>query len=631
MTVENEATWSATPNRTGRTLEWTVTGALVALILVAWMLRHGYEGIIHDAQLYSFQAMARIKPALLGNDLYLRFGSQDNYTLFSPLYAAAIARFGFEPAAALLTFISQAVFIVAAWILARRVMPRDFAWLGVGLLLAVPSVYGAIGVWSFMEGFVTPRLLCETFILAALTATLAGRHWLACACLIAGALLHPLMAAAGIAMVIYIRLMPLRPAVIARLLLVAAALAAVSVAVVLATSSLRLEGEWLALVRERQGFLFITQWRPEDWARTAVHFTTLIVGFIVLPRESMPRLLCSASVVVALTGLLMSLIGGDFLNMELIIQGQPWRWAWLAAVLSALLAPTIASHGWQRGHLGKLAIVLVVVAWLAIDEPYTIIVAPLAIGAAAAAKWGWLPAERAQRAMLAGGFLVFALVVVRSLANSVLGEEGMPDHTPVPEIVRHLRAYSRDGLLPCMAIVGVWWLLTSNRSRMARTAVAAACAIGCAALVPASASEWKQVEFPQRDFDAFASWRKRIPPGEEVLWIDGGVATWALLERPRYLTNNQMASILFSKGARAELRRRALRLAPIAGDSPYLFWNEDRKLVRKGVVETLATLCPAIDARFIVTRRELAPAPLEDTPPGTSLAYRGLKLYQCER
>jgi hypothetical protein len=207
----------------------------------------------------------------------------------------------------------------------------------------------------------------------------------------------------------------------------------------------------------------------------------------------------------------------------------------------------------------------------------------------------------------------------------------MPDQTPVPELVRQIRGYSRDGLIPAAVLIGAWWLITRYRNQTGRVVTAAACAMAFLALVPASAGEWQRRQFPQSDFDAFASWRKHIPPGEEVFWIEGSVPTWALLERPRYLTNNQMASILFAKGAREELRQRARRLAPLSENQPYIFWDQDRSLIRKGTRLTLEAICGSIDARFVVSREDLAATPLEGTPPGTSAPYRGLKLFQCAR
>ena len=70
--------------------------ALVAL--------HGYHGLTGDGQIYAFQAFARLHPQLTA-DLYLQNTSQDQFTLFSPLYAWCIGLLGLENAARLLTLL----------------------------------------------------------------------------------------------------------------------------------------------------------------------------------------------------------------------------------------------------------------------------------------------------------------------------------------------------------------------------------------------------------------------------------------------------------------------------------------------------------------------------------------------
>jgi hypothetical protein len=62
-------------------LEITV---LLLHCVIAWALSHGYRGLFHDAGLYTLQALARLTATSLGHDLFLRFGSQDRYTIFSP-------------------------------------------------------------------------------------------------------------------------------------------------------------------------------------------------------------------------------------------------------------------------------------------------------------------------------------------------------------------------------------------------------------------------------------------------------------------------------------------------------------------------------------------------------------------
>ena len=612
-----------------RKRDWLIAAGLGAFMLALWMVRHPYKGIWHDAQLYSFQAMARLKPELLGNDAYLRFGSQDRYSIFSSLHAVMIAWLGWEPATALLTFVSHAAFLAAAWFLARTLMSRRLAWLAVGLLLAVSGKYGAYDVWDFLEGFLTPRLPTEALVLAGLAAMLAQRRWLACFFFAVGTLLHPLMAAVGVAVALYIRFVPPRPS--ARLIAswLAVAAAALAMVVVLPMmASLRFDTEWLDVITEGQPFLFVLKWRMEDWARCGVQITTLVVGAVMLPPGSPQRRLCVATLAVALAGLIVSLVGGDVLHIVLIVQTQPWRCLWLAAVIAVLLIPLIASRGWQLGPLGQLAVALVIIAWLSIDEPYTLASAPLAIAAAAAAGWRKQLPPRIQRLLLVAGWFVLALVLIRGVANTILFAGATPDVSPVPELERQIRAFSRDGLLAILALLVAWWLLTSRKLRATRIGVTVTATIGCLALLPAAASEWRKIEYPQRTYDAFASWRSLIPPGEEVLWVEGSVETWALLERPRYLTSHQMASMLFARGAAMEMKRRVMQLAPFASDQTYIFRTAAIRMGKASMRPSLAAMCNAIDARFIVSAFDLGASPLAAAP---TAAYRRFNLYRCER
>src|ERR1700694_3576493 len=89
-----------------------ITLAFALMLVVLWLLTHRYPGIKNDAQLYAFQALARIHPAL-GTDLYLQNTSQDRYTIFSPFYASTIGLFGLQNATLLLTVLFTAGFLAA--------------------------------------------------------------------------------------------------------------------------------------------------------------------------------------------------------------------------------------------------------------------------------------------------------------------------------------------------------------------------------------------------------------------------------------------------------------------------------------------------------------------------------------
>src|ERR1035438_3147834 len=136
------------------------------------MLSHSYLGLFHDAGLYTLQALARLSPPSLNQDVFLQLGSQDRFTVFSPLYAGAGRWLGIETAAAALTFVFQMTLFAAAWTLARAVMPGRMALYGLAVFIAIPGDYGADRIFTSVEQFLTPRMAAEALVLAGLAAVL---------------------------------------------------------------------------------------------------------------------------------------------------------------------------------------------------------------------------------------------------------------------------------------------------------------------------------------------------------------------------------------------------------------------------------------------------------------------------
>src|ERR1700723_1463535 len=120
------------------------TAALVLMPATIWLWLHGYHGLIGDAQIYAFQALARIHPHL-ARDLYLQNTSQDQFTIFSPVYAWFIESLGLEHAARVLTLVFTLWLLAAACSIARAFTSREGAWLAVIFLLIVSGSYGGSG------------------------------------------------------------------------------------------------------------------------------------------------------------------------------------------------------------------------------------------------------------------------------------------------------------------------------------------------------------------------------------------------------------------------------------------------------------------------------------------------------
>jgi len=234
------------------------TAGTALTVLAIWVLGHPYSGIeYNDSSLYSLLALARLHPQTLPTDVFLRFGSQDTYTVFSPLFASAIHWFDLEPAASALAFAGQVTLIACGWWLARSVMSARLALLAVGLLIALPSNYGVAHSFNYVESFLTPRQLAEAATLAALAAYLTRRYVMTCVCLLAAIVLHPIMALAGIVLLGFLHGAMPRPK---RALVVAACAVPLSLLPILITpwrSFAPFDPEWLNLVPTEAPYLFL--------------------------------------------------------------------------------------------------------------------------------------------------------------------------------------------------------------------------------------------------------------------------------------------------------------------------------------------------------------------------------------
>ncbi len=133
------------PAQDGGTVEranrWGIIG-LGLLVVACWMLIHPYRGITHDGTLYGLLALSHLHPGSLDQDMFVRYGVQNDFTVFTPLYAGVVRYLGLEHTAALLTLLTHVAFFGCAFLLARRFGSVRSALLGVGLLIVVPAYYG---------------------------------------------------------------------------------------------------------------------------------------------------------------------------------------------------------------------------------------------------------------------------------------------------------------------------------------------------------------------------------------------------------------------------------------------------------------------------------------------------------
>lgn len=614
------------------------TWAMGLMAVAAWLLQHPFAGMTHDSLLYTLFALVRLHPDTLGADVVVRFGSQDRFTFFSPLYAAAIQLVGVEHAAALLLVVSEAAFFACAWLLARRFMARLDATLGVALLAAVPGEYGSGVTFHFLENFLTPRMPAEALVVAAVLAALSKRYWIGAGCIIAAMLIHPIMGAAGAAFMVLCFLVPLRP----RLTLTVAAVSSViGLGAVLALAPLgRLtDPDWARALDAQVPYLFVSTWPLEDWSRIAVPLAALAIGWHTGSTPLLRRV-CASALGMAACGMAITLVFADLLHVWLVISVQAWRWLWLADVMALLLAPAILQDCWQRSAGGRVAVVVLAVAWVFRGLTADFLATALAL-ALAAVPVGW--GERKYwRLLFAGACVVLGFGIVLALVDRFMYLPVGPREQDA--LLHEVRAVCGDGVV-LLGVCALGWALLYRLQGRGRAQAAAALilVVGslCIWLTPYTWWNYTRVYYTPNLASLFAPWRAAIPPRAEVLWPDTALSAWYLLERPNYWSAQQVAGGIFSRQQAIIMERRTDLVRTAMRNSGLLLTNGSRKdiesaqknMLPSNVVHmdsnALRAVCADPELQYVVSRASLVRTPF---PPVTDLPSKTngkLYLYRC--
>jgi len=604
---------------------WVLAAAYVAL----WTLTGRYWGLQHDAQVYVAQALARGGSSPLAQDLFFRFRSQDEFTLFPTLAAPLIGWLGPERGAALLTLVATTAWLFFAWHLARRLFDARYAWLAVGWLLAIPAYYGGGAVFRTMEPFLSARPFAEAVGLAALAFSASNRFVPALLVAALACALHPLMAVPIVLMLVAIRF---AGATTRRYWLLASAAIVVSgVAGALALGGWEaMSGGWLEWTRMRSRYLFPTVWTPADWQVNLLPLLTCLLAARLLAGS--PAVLAKAAVGVGASGLILSIASDAIVPLPLLLQGQPWRWVWPAGVLAVMFLPATLHAAWRIPGAGRAVALLSGTAWLLVPWASTDALPPagvstLLLGLALlllACEASVTP--RLQR-LASTGAVTAGTVACVGLMVTMIVVAGTPYGFGVdPEWIQRVTNLL---VIPAVAVAWVtlaWFGLASRRPAL----VAAVGVVSAAVLVQGfsgTRTAWLDSAFDQSARDRFEPWRRIIDREAEVLWIDGLAETWFLLDRRSYLSVSQLGGIVFSRELADEAIRRAARLEPLVVPG---YWVLDPaapgRKPRELTAARLTEICAEGGPDFIVDTRDLGSASSRVEWP-TRAQYR--YLYDC--
>jgi hypothetical protein len=541
---------------------WTLFCVLLALNAIA----RPCSVTAHDARLYSLQALNFAEHGAFADDVFLRFGSQDQFTLFSRTVGPLVAAVGLRPAFFLLYLIFNTLFIFALFRLVRALVDDALiATLALVFLVTAPLSYGGCDIFTVHEQFFTPRLVGTTFTLFALERTLRERYLAALAFLIAGSLLHPLMAFGGVMIWAGCLASTYLPSRVLGGLIVAAAIAG-TVILTIPALGVRIFGaiddDWHHTIRVAVGYNYPDTWTAKDWINLAVSFALPILACLSLYRDDPIRRRYLWIVVYAGAAGFLTTLAASYLPYALLFQGQPYRVLWILKVLQAPLGfMLIARWSQSSALLDKLAALALAgffcVTHYVPQELWIFVLAlPISILIGKMREESWWYAGTRGLVLGALGWMLFRG------GFFLLQRDAIAQHFDFNEIALY------DLIGPIFVIVALClssvWLAAQNPAalRWAALSVAAISPIGLfaaehsAAIRERCTRHGSDIAFVRAFLDERRDNAARIPAvyssidRTDLIWID--------LHATSYFGIIQTAGVMFNQRTADEIERRAL-------------------------------------------------------------------------
>jgi hypothetical protein len=351
---------------------WTLFFVLLAFNAIA----RSCSITAHDARLYSLQALNQAEHGAYADDVFLRYGSQDQFTFFSRVVGPMVAALGLRLAFFVLYLVFSTLFIFALFRLVLALTDDALiATLALTYLVTAPLSYGGGDIFTVHEQFFTPRIITMTFTLFALERTLRQHFVQALLLLIAGALIHPLMAFGGIMIwvgcVAWVSLPKLLSGVA---FLITAAIGIV----ILATPAIgtrlfgTMDDDWHQLIRTAVGYNYPDTWSVKDWINLGVSFALPIAACLTLYRDDSKRR--QFYIVVTLSGAIGFLVtvAASMLPYALLFQGQPYRVLWILKVVQIPLGFLLIARWSQSSAIVPRLAALSLVAFFCVTHYITL-------------------------------------------------------------------------------------------------------------------------------------------------------------------------------------------------------------------------------------------------------------------
>jgi hypothetical protein len=623
-------------------------GSLLLAMLALNALFLPYRGLYHDALLYGLQVNNQVEQGQFAGDLFLRYGSQDSYSLFSRAVAPLAGLLGLQATFLLLYLAGMALFFWGVLRLVFALLPdRLLATLGLLAVAVSAPAIGGLGVFHVNESFLTPRLLASVLVVFGLERLLAGRSFLALILLFASLLLHPLMGFGGVLLFLLWHLFRHvgRPWLIG---LAGVATAGILLLVLVPALGYPVFGymnpAWKAEVRRALPCLLGTQWEVGDWLGVLVGQGVVVLAWWCWPGSVPGRTFVLALAVVTFLGIVGTVLV-CYLPYALLLQGQPFRVLWLAQTLEVPLALVLARQAWPHPWRRILAVLLLgYLAGMSMDAYSVRVALVLALLLVVLLRFRWRADwSRGAWLSLAGGMAGAMLwATLGSWVVLITYWNQLTSITDVDECLRAFPALLALGwrlLLGLVVILGIAQGVGYNRAFRGVTLTLFLGLSLLGALVHEVPFFRKRLCLYSRDVRFLRAAIEAHPSGQPatVYWpINRVEHLWFDLKVQSYFSISQLVGNVFSAATAREGRRRANLVAAFELDQPPYRknflpawqWRRLKNLFgaepgsKPPGQEDLLRLCGEEDLDFVVIRQEF---------PGWYKATNGTwYVYDCQ-
>ena len=591
---------------------------MLIMAIALWVIRRFYDGIRHDGMFYAGQTMVRMGDRNIAQDIFFRYGSQDQFTIFSLVNSFLVREFGWVAASMGSVLVSQTAFMVSAVLLLLEFAPLPLVALGVGVC-AISPFYGPYDIFSIGEPFTTSRSLAEPMLLFAVLAMLKGRNLISLVLMALASVMHPLLAA-PVWCLLYAHAWILYPAR-RRLLMVLLALVVVIIVIAAIVQPAFFftfyDDDWWNVVVAHTGQVSMRSWDYRGWALAIFDLgVPLLVARTITGFNQ--QFLRQVSLVFAL-GVLITAWGADVFHSVFLTEIQIWRAEALAHVLAAGLFPFLL---WQLRRNGITALIGALFVLLGFEftsnssSGYAVIAGVVLLGLG-----NRVPKPTNSMKALVAAFALVAIVA--GLYNQLDIIRYYAEHVQNFTLGFLVHNTASSWLVGAAFILGVAMLA----ARMPRTGVAVSVVVlGAMCLMWDARTPFQR--YMENNIGQQSPVASIIPPGKTVLWGDDLRPTWFITDRAAYYSKNQAAGLVFRRAtAQSYIEHEALA-APLQSLLLSCAALDSVGTTCTVNAETMHDICPEGGPDYVILSRPaeklkpiyhwVQPIPGDALPPTTS-------------